>query len=258
MTMKHIKRPRSSKAKKHLMQTFAIAAILAAGLAGSASVILGAGSAHANGIIRLKDDGASRVQQVQLGLNKSIVVDMPRDAHDLLVASPQVADAIIRTKRRIYIFGKSVGETNIFVFDRSGNPIVSMNLDVERDIAGLTEQLKRFIPGSDIKVELINDNIILTGSVQTPQDAARAAALAQAFVKGGEATTNQFQSSGGGSSSSGGTSINISNSDEPQTLHDCEVRFTCRSYVDACKQRDKLSRKAAMHCTFRQVIYVYF
>src|SRR6185312_8994524 len=55
-------------------------------------------------------------QRVKLGLNKSIVVDLPADAYDILVANPAVADAVTRTARRIYLFGKSVGQTNIFVF----------------------------------------------------------------------------------------------------------------------------------------------
>src|SRR5690606_18608602 len=45
-------------------------------------------------------------QTVDLGLNKSIVIDLPRDAYDILVANPAVADAVTRTARRIYLFGK--------------------------------------------------------------------------------------------------------------------------------------------------------
>ena len=45
-------------------------------------------------------------QRVMLGLNKSVVVDLPQDAYDILVANPAVADAVTRTSRRIYLFGK--------------------------------------------------------------------------------------------------------------------------------------------------------
>jgi pilus assembly protein CpaC len=46
-------------------------------------------------------------------------------------------------------------------------------------VAGLEDYIKRFIPNSDIKVELLNDNVVLTGTVETPLDAKRAAELAQ-------------------------------------------------------------------------------
>ena len=38
-------------------------------------------------------------QRVKLGLNKSIVLDLPSDAYDILVANPAVADAVTRTAR---------------------------------------------------------------------------------------------------------------------------------------------------------------
>jgi pilus assembly protein CpaC len=147
-------------------------------------------------------------QRVKLGLNKSVVIDLPSDAYDILVANPAVADAVTRTSRRIYLFGKSVGQTNIFVFGPNGEQIVSLDLDVERDVSGLQANLRRFIPGSDIRVELINDNVVLTGTVDTPLDAKRAMDLANAFVTGGEATTGQYAQTAAGGSSQGGVDIN--------------------------------------------------
>ena len=143
---------------------------------------------------------AGEGQRIKLGLNKSIVIDLPADAYDILVANPAVADAVTRTARRIYLFGKAVGETNIFVFGPNGEQIVSLDLAVERDVAGLEDYIKRFIPTSDITVELLNDNVVLTGTVETPLDAKRAVDLATIFVSGGEATTGQYsQTASGGS-----------------------------------------------------------
>lgn len=150
---------------------------------------------------------ASGSQRMKLGLNKSVVIDLPSDAYDILVANPAVADAVTRTARRIYLFGKSVGETNIYVFGPNGEQIASLDLAVERDVAGLEDYLKRFIPNSDIKVELLNDNVVLTGTVETPLDATRAARLAQVFVTGGEATTGQYSQTAAGGSAAGGVDI---------------------------------------------------
>lgn len=156
--------------------------------------------------VRIASQAAS--QRVKLGLNKSIVIDLPADAYDILVANPAVADAVTRTSRRIYLFGKQVGETNIFVFGANGEQIVSLDLSIERDVAGLEEHLKRYLPNSDIKVELINDNVVLSGTVETPLDAKRAEQIAQLFVSGGEATTGQFSQTAAGGSAIGGVDIN--------------------------------------------------
>ncbi|RUV36953.1 type II and III secretion system protein family protein [Mesorhizobium sp. M7A.F.Ca.MR.148.00.0.0] len=155
---------------------------------------------------------STATQRVKLGLNKSVVIDLPSDAYDILVANPAVADAVTRTARRIYLFGKAVGETNIFVFGPNGEQIVSLDLAVERDVAGLEDYIRRFLPTSAIKVELLNDNVVLTGTVDTPLDAKRAVDLATIFVSGGEATTGQYsQTAAGGSAQSG---VDINNPDQ--------------------------------------------
>jgi pilus assembly protein CpaC len=151
-------------------------------------------SAHAEYIsknyIRILPETAAESKLINLGLNKALVVDLPAEANDVLVANPTVADAVMRTSRRIYLFGKKIGQTNIFVFDGSGKQIAAMEILIERDISGLEDSLTRLIPDSDIRAEMINDNIVLTGTVATPLDAARAVSLAEIFVTGGEQSSN--------------------------------------------------------------------
>ena len=138
---------------------------------------------------------------VKVGLNKSVIVDLPRDARDILVSNPEIADAVIRTSRRIYITGVAVGQSNVIVFDRAGQQVVSLDLLVERDTSALTEMLRRLIPDSDIKVEIVNDNIVLSGSVRNAADARRAQDIANIFANGGaNSSAGKSQTSGQGSS----------------------------------------------------------
>lgn len=168
--------------------------------------MLGAPQAEAKNYLKLSKNAIGKSQTVKVGLNKSMVIDLPDDAHDILVANPVVADAITRTSRRIYIFAKQVGSTNIFIFDSRGKQLLSIDLEIERDIAGLEGHLKKYIRGSDISVEMLNDNVILTGTVPTPQASAMAVQLARIFVTGGEATSNQYNQNTA-TSSGGGTTI---------------------------------------------------
>jgi pilus assembly protein CpaC len=152
--------------------------------------------AASQSLVRIVDSGPGVKKTIKLGLNKAVVIDLPADAHDILVADPALADAVTRTSRRIYLFGKMVGQTNIFVFGPGGEEIISLDLEIERDISGLETNLRRFLPDSDIKVEIISDNIVLTGTVRTPLDSTRVEELAQAFIKGGEATTRNITAQG--------------------------------------------------------------
>ena len=188
------------------LKTFALMLGAASILTAAIQIQISNSAQAAEGVLKLKSSAAT--QRVKLGFNKSIVIDLPADAYDILVANPAVADAVTRTSRRIYLFGKQVGETNIFVFGADGKQILSLDLAIERDVAGLEGNLKKYIDGSDIKVELINDNVVLTGTVQTPLDSSRASQLAEIFVTGGEATTGNFATTAGGGASGGDVDIN--------------------------------------------------
>lgn len=161
-----------------------------------------AATAAASSVVRITESGPGVRKTVSLGLNKAVVIDLPTDAHDILVADPSLADAVTRTSRRIYLFGKTVGQTNIFVFGPHGEEIVSLEVAVERDVAGLEANLRRFIPDADIRVEIVSDNVVLTGTVRTPLDSTKAVDLARAFLKGGEATTRNLTALGNNGDSS--------------------------------------------------------
>ena len=65
---------------------------------------------------------------VNLGLNKSMVIDLPEDIRDVLVSNPTVADAVVRNNRKIYLIGMSVGEANVFLFGDGNRQIAHFEL----------------------------------------------------------------------------------------------------------------------------------
>ena len=198
------------KSTMRKMNQILAGALFVTGVLFAGSVLTGQNTpAHAENksYLKISSEAIGKSKTVKVGLNKSMVIDLPGDAHDILVASPEVADAITRTSRRIYVFAKQVGTTNLFIFDAAGRQLLSIDLQVERDITGLEENLRKYVPGSDVTVEIVNDNIILTGTVPTPQASSRVIQLSRAFLSGGEATTNNFNANFGGSANNGGTVI---------------------------------------------------
>ena len=146
---------------------------------------------------------------VKLGLNKALVVDLPRDARDVLISNPAIADAVMRTPRRIYLTGVAIGQASIIVFDRAGQQIVTLDLEVERDNSTLEQMLRRLIPDSDITVEIVSDNIVLSGSVRTPADSRKAQDIANIFANGG-ANVQPAGASSSGASGGGSGAVSIS------------------------------------------------
>jgi pilus assembly protein CpaC len=158
----------------------------AAALACAAVVDLGAAipadAQTTAGHMSINPSELSASRQVKIGLGKSLVVDLPRDAKDVLVSSPTVADAVMRTARRAYLIGQEVGQTNVFFFDPAGRQIAVLELQVERDTAVLAQSIRQLVPGSNVQVESMNDNVVLTGTVPTPADAEKAFDIAARFA----------------------------------------------------------------------------
>lgn len=126
-------------------------------------------------------DGPSS-ERVTLGLNKAAIIELPADAADVLVSNPAIVDAIVRTPRRIYILGLTVGQTNAFFFSESGKQLLNLEIRVERDMDALTDLMRAHFANADIKVESVNDNIVLTGVVESASIAEQARELAVRYV----------------------------------------------------------------------------
>lgn len=172
------------------MSAFVLRGVIAAGLIALAVAPAAAGGdVGGDSRASCRPSGTYGHQICTVPLNKSLILDLPRDARDVLVSNPGVADVVVRTSRRIYLTGVAVGQTNLFVFDNNGDTIVSLDINVERDIAGLEDILRRLIPGSNIFVEMINDNIVLSGTVQNASDSQRANDIAGIFANAGAAGT---------------------------------------------------------------------
>ncbi len=117
-------------------------------------------------------------QPMTLGIGKSVVVDLPRDVKDVLVADPKIANAVVRSSRRVFIIGSSVGQTNLYFFDAEGKQIAGFDIAVTRDLDGIRQAIHQVMPDADITVEGIGDGIILSGSVSSPQEAEQAQDIA--------------------------------------------------------------------------------
>jgi pilus assembly protein CpaC len=113
-----------------------------------------------------------------LGIGKSLVVDLPRDIKDVLVADPKIANAVVRSAQRAYIIGAAVGQTNIVFFDSSGQQIAAYDIAVTRDLNGVRAALKQAMPNAEIQVEGLGEGVMLTGSVSSPIEAQQAGDLA--------------------------------------------------------------------------------
>jgi pilus assembly protein CpaC len=136
--------------------------------------------------------GQMNARFLALGVGKSVVIDLPRDIKDVLVADPKIANAVIRSAQRAYIIGAAVGQTNIVFFDSAGQQIAAYDIAVKRDLNGVRAALKATLPNADIQIEGIGDGVVLSGSAATPIEAQQAADLAARLVGGIDKVVNSI------------------------------------------------------------------
>jgi pilus assembly protein CpaC len=137
-------------------------------------------------------DGQMNARFLSLGIGKSIVIDLPRDIKDVLVADPKIANAVVRSAQRAYIIGAAVGQTNIVFFDSAGQQIAAYDIAVKRDLNGLRAALKQAMPNADIQIDGVGDGVMLLGSASSPIEAQQAADLAARLVGGVDKVVNSI------------------------------------------------------------------
>ena len=137
-------------------------------------------------------DGQMNARFLPLGIGKSVVVDLPRDIKDVLVADPKIANAVVRSAQRAYIIGAAVGQTNIVFFDSAGQQIAAYDIAVKRDLNGLRAALKTTLPNADIQIEGLGDGVMLSGTAATPIEAQQAGELAARLAGGADKVVNSI------------------------------------------------------------------
>jgi pilus assembly protein CpaC len=136
--------------------------------------------------------GPTKVRFLALGIGKSVVIDLPHEVKDVLVADPKIANAVIRSAQRAYIIGAAVGQTNVVFFDSEGQQIAAYDIAVKRDLNGVRAALRQMLPAAGIQAEGIGDSVMLTGSVSSPIEAQQAGDVAARLVGGADKVVNSI------------------------------------------------------------------
>lgn len=157
-------------------------------LATALALVLAAGGALAqsnSGPTPLLNVGKSEhaiSRKLDLSIGRSLIVELPRDAKEVFVANPKVANAVVRTARKLFVIGIADGATSMFVMDAEGRQITALEINVGRDLNVLRQTLRTALPNSQIEIKPAGDSILLVGTVPNASEATQAVDIANAFV----------------------------------------------------------------------------
>lgn len=153
-------------------------------------------------VVHIGQSDQSAARRLDLSIGQSILVELPRDAKEVFVAKPTVANAVVRSTRKLFIIGMEDGGTSIFVMDSEGQQIAAFEVSVGRDLKVLRQTLRTVLPTAQIEVKPAGNSVLMTGLVNSAAEAQQATDIANTFV-GASSVAGAAGNAGAASVSSG-------------------------------------------------------
>lgn len=188
--------------------------------------------------------------QVNLSEGKSTLMRLPYAATRLSVGDPKVADVILLNPSEVYMLGKSVGTTNLMLWNKANDATI-VDISVDVDTAGLKSRIAQLMPEEkDIKITTAADTLILSGTVADAVKVDQVMSIANAYVqrsaRGGQAAGGGAAGPDGGGSGQQGSApkvINMLGIGAPQqVMLEVKVAEVSKSLVDQLGASVRASR----------------
>ncbi|BAE52545.1 type II and III secretion system protein family protein [Paramagnetospirillum magneticum] len=131
----------------------------------------------------LRGLSSAAAESMQVPVGKSIDLPLPGAVKEVVIGNSDIADVIVRTPHMVHITGRAVGQTNVFLMDRSGRVMRRIDLAVAIDSQAVKDALRAVLPEERaITVEAVADSLYLSGSVKNDGAARDAKMVARRFV----------------------------------------------------------------------------
>src|SRR5690242_15191167 len=119
---------------------------------------------------------------ITLEAGKGTLIRLPRPAGTVFIANPDVADVQIKSPSLIYLNAKAPGETVLYAVDAEDRVLLNAPVKVEHDLGRLRQSLRWFVPGENVTVNSVDNQLFLSGKVATAGEADKVNALARAIA----------------------------------------------------------------------------
>jgi pilus assembly protein CpaC len=160
--------------RSRLTYVLALAAVL---------TIASLGAAEWAGTQTLAQNGPA-VRHIVVIVNKSKTIRFDKPFKTATIAATAIADVSPITDRALYIQGKTIGTTNISVFDETMQLAEIIDLEVSIDTENLQQKIRASTGNRAIKVSASNGEVVLSGMATDAVAADRAVSVAGSMAKG--------------------------------------------------------------------------
>jgi pilus assembly protein CpaC len=119
---------------------------------------------------------------IQVPLYKSRVLSTRVPVKRISVGNPNIADILITSPTQLYLLGRSLGSTNVLLWDGSNKLIDSVDLEVVHDLGGLKSKLYQLLPNEKIEVFSAQGALVLRGQVSSAAAMDSAMSIAKSYA----------------------------------------------------------------------------
>ncbi|WP_052659254.1 type II and III secretion system protein family protein [Pseudomonas sp. LFM046] len=120
--------------------------------------------------------------RIQVPIYKARVLTTRAPVKRISVGNPEVADLLMTSPTQLYLLGRSLGSTNVLLWDNSNRLIDSLDLDVVHDLGGLKEKLHQLMPNERIEVFSSQGSLVLRGQVSSASVVDTAVKVAKSYA----------------------------------------------------------------------------
>lgn len=122
------------------------------------------------------------VSNIQVPIYKSRVLTTRSAVKRVSVGNAEVADILVTSPTQVYLLGRSLGSTNVLLWDGGNRLIDSFDVEVVHDLGGLKDKLHQLLPNERIEVYSAQGALVLRGQVTSAAAMDTAVKLAKTYT----------------------------------------------------------------------------
>ncbi len=136
-------------------------------------------------------DLSTNDSNLQIEVNKGVLVRLPKPASAVFVANPGFADIAVKSPTLVYVMGKRTGVTTLFAVDDEDGVLADVTLAVTHNLTDIKSSISALLPNTNIEARSVPGGLLLSGLVNSAREAEEAQRIGNRFLAENEALINQ-------------------------------------------------------------------
>lgn len=115
-------------------------------------------------------------------VNRSTPVSISRPFKRIAVSQPEIADASPTSDNRLYVRGRTIGTTNILIYDEDGDLVEVIDVRVQHDIGAIESDVAALFPDVRLAMRTVAQRLHVRGEVPDDETAAEIIQIASSYA----------------------------------------------------------------------------